>query len=1204
MSNPDSSHLPLGLSNLPENPFPGIRPYAEIDAPIFFGRETQIQPILELLSSNHLVTVTGASACGKSSLLNAGILPLLRSGLYGDNPLIVTCTPGKDPFRSFAEAFADETTVSLDERTLEFSTLEGLMERSGVDSERPVIVMVDQFEEVFRLIDEVDSRASNSPPANGAGRTFRTSAFSEIQCFTQFLAGIPEMENGYLLIGIRSDFLKDCSRFKLLAELIAESFYITSLLSRHDLEFAIRGPLQYPVYRCKASDATIARILNDLSDDPDQLPLLQVYLRDAYASARIKSSGQSKDPFELPYDVQLGNPESEASDQRDLPFKYFLDRTGEALVQSTKVDSERVMLFFGCLFHLDTEHRAVRRMVSLAEIDRSSVLNAQEVQQIAEPFVAADWIVEKTGKNGETVFDITHEALLRKWDLFSLLVQRATRLHRLTYERKGPWILTPTNAKSLNLAAGPYGDSARYPESIWAAQWKCQNAVKARRCRHRIGRAIQTGVLALLLAPCLYFAYLYQEMQVRAKDALAVAKLAQAEAKESTAKTAESLAIAAKLEAEARAAVDAAAFQASLREKVAAEMKQQSQASEAERALTQQRISAILSENQKWREAQAEIIIGSQDALQIGMENTVATAGITIVTYSPQSTPVSDSEASYDRLHILTAPRPEGLDFVGGTSLDSILRDPTASSARHPGSEFVAGRSTAPSWQSEYFPGFFLGIYRFPEATLLGGLDSQRKGLNVWWNPDIGLKHFEIPGLQDAELLVDASITKTPGMEYRITVVTDSGRESLSIIRDLGNDEEVVFSELTRISGNISGVIDVVEMPTATIYLCRKGGQWTLHEKPVALGPMRLIGTFKGRDVRIVACKYLTTNALFAVLHDEGVSCYILHESVDPRFFPVKLNWINSDLKSLNELDPPTKAAFTQNGDTLAIGTESGKTFLWEVNRSATANQTIMLGEEPYHRFDLDPTDSSPVTALAWSAPSDGSSRGAALAGANEAGTVVLWRDARSSATGARKSAPPKHLLQNPLTLRPKGDTDTTPVSALHFSGDSVLASITRAGTIKAFPVKPRHIGRFELFPARENYQHLAFYTKFSADKMAEKGLLRDYRPGEPPGLYLDERKFYIAARWDYNLIRKEVLRERPIRVYAVDAEGAKVGEPIQPVWAVDWGPGEGRPFDFQISRGLSDALETEAAKSGGALGDRIQVEFDLIVDSPAEATP
>ena len=61
-------------------PYPGLRPFTRGEADIFFGRETLTDTLVDRLEHSHFLSVVGASGCGKSSLVRAGLLDALESG--------------------------------------------------------------------------------------------------------------------------------------------------------------------------------------------------------------------------------------------------------------------------------------------------------------------------------------------------------------------------------------------------------------------------------------------------------------------------------------------------------------------------------------------------------------------------------------------------------------------------------------------------------------------------------------------------------------------------------------------------------------------------------------------------------------------------------------------------------------------------------------------------------------------------------------------------------------------------------------------------------------------------------------------------------------------------------------------------------------------------------------------------------------------
>src|SRR5258708_2031568 len=60
-----------------EHPFPGLRPFAYQDHKYFFGREDHFYALYRLIDDSRFIAVVGSSGSGKSSLVGAGLLPLL-----------------------------------------------------------------------------------------------------------------------------------------------------------------------------------------------------------------------------------------------------------------------------------------------------------------------------------------------------------------------------------------------------------------------------------------------------------------------------------------------------------------------------------------------------------------------------------------------------------------------------------------------------------------------------------------------------------------------------------------------------------------------------------------------------------------------------------------------------------------------------------------------------------------------------------------------------------------------------------------------------------------------------------------------------------------------------------------------------------------------------------------------------------------------
>ena len=155
-----------------DNPWPGLDPFDEADRDYFHGRAAESGELLRLVRREPLTVVFGRSGLGKTSLLRAGLFPLLRDEDYLPVYLRLDHAEGapalrEQVFRGLQSACdADRVQAARpagDENLWSFfhrRDAEFWSERN-----RPVtpVVVFDQFEEIFTLGQETE--ASRSPSA-------------------------------------------------------------------------------------------------------------------------------------------------------------------------------------------------------------------------------------------------------------------------------------------------------------------------------------------------------------------------------------------------------------------------------------------------------------------------------------------------------------------------------------------------------------------------------------------------------------------------------------------------------------------------------------------------------------------------------------------------------------------------------------------------------------------------------------------------------------------------------------------------------------------------------------------------------------------------------------------------------------------------------------------------------------------------------
>ncbi|MFC3896072.1 helix-turn-helix domain-containing protein [Lentzea rhizosphaerae] len=130
----------------PNAPYPGAAAFTEHDAKSFFGRECLVEQVVESVKAKQLTLVCGASGSGRTSLLQAGLLPAL------DDAVVVT--PGAKPLEALAEALAGifENTTA-DQLAEEFRQDPDHL-RLRIRQHRPdLVLLVDDVEQALEADD-------------------------------------------------------------------------------------------------------------------------------------------------------------------------------------------------------------------------------------------------------------------------------------------------------------------------------------------------------------------------------------------------------------------------------------------------------------------------------------------------------------------------------------------------------------------------------------------------------------------------------------------------------------------------------------------------------------------------------------------------------------------------------------------------------------------------------------------------------------------------------------------------------------------------------------------------------------------------------------------------------------------------------------------------------------------------------------------
>lgn len=253
-------------------PYRGLQYFdcTEEDAKYFYGRQTVTDQLIEKVRQSNFLAVLGASGSGKSSVVRAGLLYQLQQGrkLSGsDTWQLRIFRPGEHPLQSLAQAFLDGELSDI-QRASQLGQAEELINKGSqglgqlidaANCER-VVLVVDQFEEVFTLCENTQARQ----------RFFDCLLTALQRCGRKFC----------LVLTMRADFFGKCAEYAELAAKIQENLLTVTPMSRQELEQVIIAPAKQ--VNLTVESELVEQIIDDMGDSPGILPLLQYTLTEIW----------------------------------------------------------------------------------------------------------------------------------------------------------------------------------------------------------------------------------------------------------------------------------------------------------------------------------------------------------------------------------------------------------------------------------------------------------------------------------------------------------------------------------------------------------------------------------------------------------------------------------------------------------------------------------------------------------------------------------------------------------------------------------------------------------------------------------------------------------------------------------------------------------------------------------------------------------
>ncbi|WP_414623221.1 hypothetical protein [Calothrix sp. CCY 0018] len=367
--------------NLP-CPYRGLFHFGPDDADVFFGREVFVQELFVATQTRNFIPVLGASGSGKSSVVLAGLVPKLQNEGHW---LFTHFRPGSEPFYALAEALVplytsgDSTTQIVQTSKLAKSlgngdiTLPNIL--SHIQRQHPnhrVLLIADQFEEIYTLC--ADNKIRHS---------FLDTLLASFQsCSAQ------SQYNHVLVATMRADFLGNALSYPQFGELLRNTDIKVRSMNREELTQVIEKPADKLGVSFEAG--LVQRILDDVEDEPGNLPLLEFALTELWKRRKRKQLTHAA------YE-EIGEVKGALARHADENYRKL-----------SKTEQEQVQRIFIQLVRPGEGTEDTRRLATKAELSQA---NWGLVKQLADARLV---VTSRNADNQETV-EVVHEALIRNW---------------------------------------------------------------------------------------------------------------------------------------------------------------------------------------------------------------------------------------------------------------------------------------------------------------------------------------------------------------------------------------------------------------------------------------------------------------------------------------------------------------------------------------------------------------------------------------------------------------------------------------------------------------------------------------------------------------------------------------------------------------------------------------------------------------------